>query len=73
MYTSEDVQDLRVTHVPECLRALLPKECEDVVASLLSKVVNETSGLSPRKCPRLVMHMCTNEAIAREWTDCFSD
>ena len=74
MYTSADVQELRHdTHVPECLRVLFPKDSKDLVALLLSKVINETSGLSSAKCPRLVMHMCANEHIAREWMDCFSD
>jgi len=74
MYAFADVQELRHdTHVPDCLRALFPNDAKNLLNLLLRKVVNETSGLSFDKCPRLVMHMCANDHIAREWMDCFCD
>lgn len=41
------------------------------VGALLVEVTRNTSDLPSHKCTRLVMHMCTNDAIAREWLECF--
>ena len=41
------------------------------VGALLIEVARSTFGLPPTKVTRLVMHMCTNDAVAREWLACF--
>jgi len=41
------------------------------VASLLFEVVRNTCDLEPRRCTRLVAHMCKNDAVATEWLACF--
>lgn len=41
------------------------------MGALLVEVVRNTLGLSASACVRLVVDMCTHEAIAREWLECF--
>jgi hypothetical protein len=41
------------------------------VGGLLFEVVRNTCGLEPRRCARLVAHMCRKDAVAMEWLACF--
>lgn len=41
------------------------------VGCLLVEVARNTVGLPPKKCTRLVRHMCHDDQVAREWLNCF--
>ena len=41
------------------------------VGALLFEVARNTCGLEPRRCTRLVAHMCKTDAVAMEWLACF--